>query len=222
MDSFFNGGDNILSMILIVAVAVSLCLSVTSLVLQLRKKRPGGKEPAEKVNESKQGNPPAPPPINSGYSGAFPLHAPAPWKAPPPAMQDARGHTEALFAPQSQYWAAAAGDKNEQMRTGEYLVNIRETSPEGEKNHEIAVCGELTVGRAASNGIQIDNTTVSGLQCVLIAGPDGVFVSNRSGANITKLNGVKLAQTLPLKAGDTLGLGSVQLSLVSIRKYVSR
>ena len=57
--------------------------------------------------------------------------------------------------------------------------------------------------------------------CVLIAGPDSLFVSNRSNSNITRHNGMRLDETRPVNPGDTLSLGSVQLTLLDIRKYAA-
>ena len=103
------------------------------------------------------------------------------------------------------------------MRGNGYQVYIQETSPDGGRSYEITVNGEYPVGRSASTGMQINHPTVSGLHCVLIAGPDAVFVSNRSNTSITRLNGIPVEGTRPLKTGDTLALGDVQLTLADIR-----
>ena len=104
------------------------------------------------------------------------------------------------------------------MRGNGYQIYVQETSPDGGRDYEIIVNGEYPVGRSASTGMQINHPTVSSLHCVLIAGPDAVFVSNRSNSNITKLNGMPVEDTRPLKAGDTLALGDVRLILADIRK----
>jgi len=212
--------DNLgLTVILVTAVTISLGLSVTTLILQIRRNRPRGQTPIAIAKAGRKKKSPAPPPAATGYSAPYPPMASAAWHTPvAPARNDTGGHTEPLFPSEPQL-PPDRGDQTEHIRNDVYLLYVRETSPDGEKDHEISVFGVLSVGRAASCGLQINHSTVSGQQCVLISGPDSLFVSNRSNSNITRLNGTKLEDTVPLKAGDTLGLGSVQLVLMDIRKY---
>ena len=228
--------DNItLTWILLVAAALSLAISVTTFILQLRQSHQRGQTPIAmaKANRQKKrrDRPPSVTGTNSPYqtmytqpshmNPGYPPYASEPWRSPaPPFQNDTSGQTEPLFSSVPQP-AVIIGDKTEQIRNDVYRVLIRESSPEGTKESEIMVCGKFAIGRSVTSGLVINNTTVSGVQCVLIAGPDCIFAINRSSSNVTRLNGIKLEGTRPVKVGDTLNLGSVQLLLLDIQKYAT-
>ncbi|MCL2151805.1 MAG: FHA domain-containing protein [Oscillospiraceae bacterium] len=207
-------GSDLMAWILIAAVSLSLVLSVITLILQILRGRASKNKPDKKEKSGLYDKPPVPP---VWEAGGYPYQAQAPQAWVPPVVPVQQGgHTEPLFSASPQSFAAP-GDGGSAQNNG-YRVYIREMSPNGERSYEIIVNGEFPVGRSPSRGLQIDNATVSGLHCVLIAGPDNVFVSNRSNSNITMLNGVRLEDTRPLKPGDSLSLGKVQLVLIDIRK----
>ena len=203
--------------ILVAAVSLSLILSIVSLILQILRGRSSNKTPKTKAEAKPQNvSPPSYSP-QGAMANPYPAPAPQPWR-PPAAPVQQSSHTEPLFsaAPQS---FAMAGGRTEQVRNNiGYNIQIQESSPNGQRSYELRVTGEFPIGRSHSSGLQIDDSTVSGLQCVLIAGPDTVFVSNRSNSNVTRLNGAKVEDTRPLKQGDTLSLGNIQLALLDIRK----
>lgn len=206
--------NTLLSWILIAAVALSLALSVVTLILQILRGR-SSKNIVQARGNPRGGPPQGPPPArNNPY-----MPQQQAW-VPPVAPVRQSGHTEPLFsASPSQQSFTLTGSGTEQVQSGTYKMRIRESSPAGDRSYDITVRGEFPIGRSSSSGLQIDNPTVSGTQCVFIAGPDAVFVSNRSNSNITRLNGAQLGETRPLKQGDTLNLGNVQLSLLDIQKH---
>ena len=215
MSLSLNGG--ILPWILIGAVIISLGLSVATMIVQISKNRASSRQPPAKPPSQPWGMPVAPPQYESPAAQQPPPQVQS-WRPPaPPHMHEDSNRTEPLFASKARQYASD-NSSYAQAQAGAFRMFIRESSPDGERNHEVTVNGELPVGRSASSGLCINHQTVSGLQCVFIAGPDSVFVSNKSGSNITRLNGAKLDDTRPLKPGDTLGLGNVQLSIVDIRK----
>ena len=205
----------LMTWILIAAVSLSLVLSVVTLILQILRGRALKNKPDKKEKSGQYDKPPVSP---TWEAGGYPYQAQAPQAWVPPVVPVQQGgHTEPLFSASPQSFAAPGGGGPAQNNG--YRVYIRETSPNGERSYEINVNGEFPIGRASSRGLQIDHPTVSGLHCVLIAGPDSVFVSNKSNSNITMLNGVRLEDTRPLQPGDSLGLGKVQLVLIDIRKH---
>ena len=197
------------------AVALSLILSVITLIMQILR----GRSPKQKSGKKgKAGAKNKSPNQSQQGMGNNPYPAPPPqvWIPPVnPVVQE--NHTEPLFSGASQY-SPMPGGAGGHAQYGGYQVSIKETAPMGERSYEIMVSGEFSIGRSSSNGLQIDHSTVSGSQCVLIAGPDCVFVSNKSNSNVTLLNGAKLTDTRPVKPGDSLHLGKVQLYLLDIRK----
>ena len=204
-----------ITLILVAAVSLSLILSIVSLILQILRGRSSNKAPKSKTKANSQNSPPSSPAQGAGFN-PYPPQAAQAWR-PPAAPVQQSNHTEPLFSAAQRPFAMGGGG-TEQLQSGGYQIHIQESSPNGQRSYEIMVTGEFPVGRSASGGLQIEHSTVSGLQCVLIAGPDSVFVSNRSNSNVTRLNGVKLEDTRPLKPGDTLSLGNIQLALLDIRK----
>ena len=206
--------NELLSWIVMGAVALSLILSIITLILQILR----GRSPKQKSGKKGKAGLIDGSSISQQGMGINPYPAPPPqaWIPPVnPVVQE--NHTEPLFSAASQYSPMPGGVGGPAQYSG-YKVSIKETAPMGERSYEVIVSGEFPIGRSPSNGLQIDDSTVSGSQCVLIAGPDCVFVSNKSNSNITLHNGAKLTDTRPLRPGDTLYLGKVQLYLLDIRK----
>jgi len=207
-------GSFLLTLVLIIAVIISLALSVITLILLLRKNSTSPKTPKTKSVPGPDSSGQAAPPPQGAGGYSYPNPTPQAW-LPRSAPVQHSDHTESLFSSHTPY--PANGRVVEQRQNYGYRIQVQETSATGSRNYEITVNGECPVGRSVSNGLKIDNPTVSGQQCMLIAGPDAVFVSNRSTSNVTRLNGVMLEDTRPLKAGDTLNLGNIQLTLLDIR-----
>ena len=189
---------------------------MVALILQIRRNSSGKQKQGSETRSNSQGYTPVPPPQSNQ-----PMNVPqmqGEWKPPVWRKEDDYAdHTEALFSyaqPPNRPPAGAAG----QQQSDAWQIYIREKGPSGERSYEVMVRGEFPIGRSAQNGLLIDNSTVSGLQCVLIAGLDNVFVSNRSNSNITRLNGAMVNDTRPLKPGDTISIGNIQLSMLDIRK----
>ena len=214
-------GSDILTWVLIAVVIVSLGLSLATLILQIRRGSTGRQTPIVKAKEAQQQRQPPTPPQHD-IELRYPSPAHRSWQPPAPTGEnDSSNDTEALFSSDPKPFATV-GDKTEHLLRNEYRIQIKETSPHDERDYEVTVNGELSVGRSKTSGLHISHPTVSGLQCILIAGPDSLFISNKSNSNTTRLNGVKLGDTRSLKPGDTLSLGKVQLSLIGIHRYAER
>jgi len=206
--------DSSLIIWVLAAVAlISLGISAVALVIQVRRSNSRNQTPADKAKANQQSAPyipPSPPPAAQGQ-----------WRPPVVGDTDEYGErTEALF-PSERMQGYPVGVPQGYPQSAGWQVCIRETSPTGERTFYVTVSREFPIGRTVTNGLQIDNTTVSGLQCILIEGQDCVFVSNRSNSNVTRLNGVLLEETRPVKAGDALGFGHIQLLLVEIKKHAA-
>ena len=218
----FSGNDTLV-WILVGAVIVSLGLSAVAVVLQIRRGRSKKQTPVSKAKANVQESQPVSP--SQSWQPVDAKMMQGPWQ--PPANlawredNDYEERTQALFSGPSSSRQGPGGAAG-QHQGGAWQIKIQETSPTGTRAYEITVNGEFPVGRSVDKGLQIANATVSGLQCLFIAGPDCVFIKNRSESNVTRLNGVKLDDTRPLKAGDTLGIGNVSLSLQGIYRYAAR
>ena len=222
MFSMMISDGNILIWVLLAAVVISLGLSATTLILQIRQSPQRGQTPIAKAKANQHNKPPTHQPPVSGANLSYPPLSDEVWKPPTaPGRHNDNGHTEALFTPMPPQIDEASG-RTEHLRNDIYRLLVRESSPDGVRDREISVNGEFSIGRSVSSNLKIDHNTVSGLQCALIAGPDNIFVINRSNTNKTCLNGVKLEGTQPIKSGDTLVFGSVKLTLLDVRKYVTR
>jgi len=103
-------------------------------------------------------------------------------------------------------------------QTNIYSIHISETSPAGERNYEVHVNDQLTIGRAGTSGLVMYDKTVSGLQCTLTSSPEGVFIENNSGSNITQLNGIVLTGIHPIKTGDIIKMGKAYITINNIQK----
>jgi len=95
-------------------------------------------------------------------------------------------------------------------------IKLNESSPKGDRTYDVNVIEELTIGRNETNGLVIDDSTVSGLQCVITAKSDAVFVENRSSSNLTRLNGTVFSSILPIRVGDILKIGKVTITILDI------
>ncbi len=66
----------------------------------------------------------------------------------------------------------------------------------------------VSIGRAPSNHIVIDHSTVSGQHAVLLRAGDSYWLKDLDSTNGTQINGV-LVTDAKLKDGDTIRFGSV-------------
>ena len=79
------------------------------------------------------------------------------------------------------------------------------TGPNAGKAYDIR--GALRLGRHPYNEVSIDDPAVSRYHCWVVVEDGRVLVEDLASANGTFLNGGRVAKRVPLKAGDTLGLG---------------
>jgi len=80
--------------------------------------------------------------------------------------------------------------------------------------------GELSIGRASSNDIQINDTAVSSIHAKLITGPDPfiegqliTYLEDLESTNGTELNGTKVSREL-LNLDDIITIGFNQFQLI--------
>jgi len=65
----------------------------------------------------------------------------------------------------------------------------------------------LRLGRHPYNEVSIDDPAVSRYHCWVVVEDGRVLVEDLASANGTFLNGQRVAKRVPLKPGDTIGLG---------------
>lgn len=72
--------------------------------------------------------------------------------------------------------------------------------------------GGITLGRAATNSIVVEDPLVSRVHAILAPGPGGMTIRDNASSNGTFINGVRLTTTAVLRPGDTVTVGNVDLS----------
>lgn len=76
---------------------------------------------------------------------------------------------------------------------------------------------ECTVGRAGHCDVIVKFATISKTQCSLMRNDEGEWtVHNLSDKNITRLNGEEVTEDAPLKHGDVIDIGGVELTFEAI------
>lgn len=74
-----------------------------------------------------------------------------------------------------------------------------------------AIGGQVTIGRAATNGIQLDDSYVSSVHARIFLTNGTFFVEDLSSRNGSTLNGAPIVATTALVPGDRLQLGGITL-----------
>ena len=77
---------------------------------------------------------------------------------------------------------------------------------------EVPLRGRASIGRGASNQIVLDyERSVSGTHCEIFAQGDGFFLRDLGSSNGTYLDGVRVADTVPVQDGSVIKLGRLEL-----------
>lgn len=93
------------------------------------------------------------------------------------------------------------------------LVNI--DSPG--QNWVMDVSDIITIGRVDTCTIALHDKSVSRVQCLIDAGANGLYVTNKSESNITRLNNAPLVARTQLHSDDELKIGRVTLRVEYIQ-----
>jgi len=204
----------LLTWILATAVLLSLGFSTAALIIQIKRSRRQKKASADNSSNHKQSAPYFAPPQQNYYSQQ-PQSVPHPQVAPD-HYDDENEKTQSLFSSRRDPVQETNIPPGSPVVSKSYNIHISETGPAGVRTYQLNIDGSLTVGRASTSGLYIDDSTVSGLQCMLLANPGGLFIENKSGSNITQLNGVALTGSHLLRVNDTIKIGKVQLLILNI------
>jgi pSer/pThr/pTyr-binding forkhead associated (FHA) protein len=90
------------------------------------------------------------------------------------------------------------------------VVELRLTGPAGDL--VVTAPGEYSLGRAKDAALRVDNPTVSRRHALIVLSTDGkAFVDHGGGANGTRLNGATVDKRSPLRDGDRVSIGEVEL-----------
>lgn len=103
--------------------------------------------------------------------------------------------------------AAGYGAVATAVATGQLMV----VDPPQLAGTAYALGNEITLGRANTNGITLDDTYVSTVHARIFATNGAYFVEDLASRNGSTLNGQALVATTALAAGDRLQLGSTTL-----------
>lgn len=72
----------------------------------------------------------------------------------------------------------------------------------------------FTIGKSASNSLMIDDASVQDFHAEIIQKGDEIVLHDRSTKQTIKINGTLLKGRSPIKAGDVITLGAVELELI--------
>ncbi len=72
---------------------------------------------------------------------------------------------------------------------------------------------ELTLGRASTNDVFLPDRTLSRAHARLTQGPDGALLADLGSRNGTQLNGARIAEPVPVRAGDRIVLGETTIDV---------
>lgn len=101
------------------------------------------------------------------------------------------------------------------------IVRLRQID-DPDKVWEVQLSGVVMVGRDEASQVCISESSVSRQQCVLYMNNDGsAMIENKSKANITQVNTIKLDKPQCLNEGDQIKCGRIVLIIDSIQKAPS-
>lgn len=96
-------------------------------------------------------------------------------------------------------------------RTGERALHVLE--PKEHKGRTYALNGEVTLGRAASCTVPLDDGYVSQLHARIFPRDDAWLVEDLGSTNGTYLNGRKVSRAQPVQRGDRVKIGATVLEV---------
>ncbi|MFV0523452.1 MAG: FHA domain-containing protein [Acidimicrobiales bacterium] len=112
---------------------------------------------------------------------------------------------------------AAAGDGRRSGRSGRRASRHQSVllvlEPPELTGREFPVNGELTIGRAASCHISIDDSYMSQLHARVSPHPDGAVVEDLGSTNGTYLNRQRVTSPVVAVAGDRIQVGGIVMEL---------
>jgi len=210
--------NSVLTWILIIAVILSLGFSAAALVIQIRRNNRQKKASSTTVkldDSNRQGEPCHTPQQQPDYY-AEQMQPQRENLVYQDDYDDSNEKTQSLFSSNRKPANVIDTSPGLLVSNRNYKVHISETAPAGVRTYEVIVDGIFSIGRAGANNLIIEDSTVSGQQCVLTANTNGVFIENKSGSNITQLNGAALSNISQLKTNDIIKIGKVQLLIINI------
>lgn len=98
-----------------------------------------------------------------------------------------------------------------------YTIKISNINISGE-SWVIDISEDILIGRLDHCVIKINEKSVSREQCKISVKTGGLFLTNISQSNVTKLNGTRVNEGILLHPGDTISFGRVDLQVDYIQK----
>ncbi len=77
--------------------------------------------------------------------------------------------------------------------------------------------GELLLGRAPTCDVAVDEARVSRTHAKIVVTENAVTLRDLDSTNGVRVNGARIACPTPLREGDIIGIGSIEISIVAIR-----
>lgn len=87
------------------------------------------------------------------------------------------------------------------------------TDPESMDFKVLPLRSETTIGRKTTNDLVLNDTTVSGIHCRVLAEKDAIYLEDLGSTNGTYLNGERLMEKTKLHRGDKVTIGKQTYSV---------
>ena len=83
------------------------------------------------------------------------------------------------------------------------------------------VDSRFTIGKANNNSLMIDDNSVDTMHAEIVNQQDQLILHKKSLKGSLKVNGLEITASTPLKANDSISIGSIELQLIDSQSLVS-
>jgi len=119
----------------------------------------------------------------------------------------------AATAPARKGRSGRGGRSRSSRRQPSVPTRLVVVEPAARAGVEVALAGELTIGRAAGCSLVFDERFVSQVHCRVFVRDGSVFVEDLGSTNGTWVNGARVVGQMPARLGDRVQVGNLVLEV---------